>query len=467
MQRLLTIKPDLSQARNNLGLSYYEQGRLEEAHDCFATVLAQDPTYANARINLANTLRILGRPEEARLQLEQHLADHPASADVLNNLGTVLQDLGQAEQARDCLQRALALSPQSQQARWNLSLSQLLLGDYAEGWANFEARWVGCANLNGAYDKPTQSEWRGEALSGKRLLLWAEQGFGDTLQFIRFAERLAEQGATVIVEAQPELLDLLARAPGVSLALARGQALPPYDLHCPLMSLPHRLGITLSAPLTTGAYLHADRERVTHWKERLAHVAGNKVGLTWAGKSRLQNAELAAIDARRSIKLRQVAPLLQHAHCSFFSLQKGAPAVELRETGLPLQDFSDEWGDFADTAAFIANLDLVITVDTAVAHLAGALGKPVWLLNRYDTCWRWLLERADSPWYPTMRQFRQTSAGDWDTVIRSVSDALQSLQFAGKIGRFATMQGPTMTTADTVFPFGRRLHVPAVCAIVY
>jgi tetratricopeptide (TPR) repeat protein len=429
LTRVLALNPELSQARNNLGLSLYDQGRLTEAHACFVATLAHDPAYANARINLANTLRILGRPDAARLQLELLLADSPDSVEVLNNLGTVLQDQGLAQQARDCLERAAALAPASPQVRWNLALSQLLLGDYAAGWANFESRWEGCANLRGAYDKPAHLAWRGESLQGKRLLLWAEQGFGDTLQFIRFAEDVARQGATVIVEAQPELTALISNAPGVTAVVARGKPLPPYDLHCPLMSLPHRLGITLTAAIGRTAYLSADQAQAAQWKTRLAPYPGRKVGLTWAGKSRLQNAELAAVDARRSIKLRQWTPLLQNTHCSFFSLQKGVPTSELREVGLPVHDFSAEWADFADTAAFIANLDLVITVDTAVAHLAGALGKPVWLLNRHDTCWRWLLERADSPWYPTLRQFRQARTGEWEPVIAAAAGELAALPF--------------------------------------
>jgi len=425
LRRVLANNPKLNQARNNLGLSLYDQGRMEEAHDCFATALEHDPAYTNARINLANTLRILGRPLEARAHLEKLIVADPDSAELLNNLGTVLQDLGEAQRARQVLERAVALAPTSAQARWNLALSQLLLGDYAHGWENFEARWEGCANLRGAYDKPAKLAWCGEPLQGKRILLWAEQGFGDSLQFIRFVGDLAQRGATVIVEIQAELARLIAAMPGVAQVVTRGAALPPYDFHCPLMSLPYRLGITDIAMAGRGAYLPLDPDRASHWHARLENFPGKKIGLTWAGRSRLHSAELAAIDVRRSVKLQQLAPIMQTADCRFFSLQKGAPAAEIAANGIALQDFSAEWNDFADTAAFIANLDLVITVDTAVAHLAGALGKPVWLLNRRDTCWRWLPERTDSPWYPTLRQFRQLQAGDWEAVIAAVANALR------------------------------------------
>ncbi len=425
LRRALANNPELNQARNNLGLALYDQGRLEEAHDCFSTALMHDPSYSNARTNLANTLRILGRPTEARAHLEKLIVADPNSAELLNNLGTVLQDLGEAQRARQVLERAVTLAPTSAQARWNLALSQLLLGDYAHGWENFEARWEGCANLRGAYDKPAKLAWRGETLRGKRILLWAEQGFGDSLQFIRFVEDVAQRGAIVIVEIQVELARLIAAMPDVAQVVARGAALPPYDFHCPLMSLPYCLGVGDIAAVGRGAYLPVDPDRANHWGAQLANFPGRKIGLTWAGRSRLQNAELVAIDARRSVKLQQLAPIVQVTHCSFFSLQKGAPTAEITASGFALQDFSAEWDDFADTAAFIANLDLVITVDTAVAHLAGALGKPVWLLNRRDTCWRWLLERADSPWYPTLRQFRQSQAGDWESVIATIANELR------------------------------------------
>ncbi len=306
--------------------------------------------------------------------------------------------------------------------RWNLALSQLLLGDFAQGWKNFEARWEGCAGLTGAYDKPLQRAWRGEAVAGKTILLWAEQGFGDTLQFIRYATTLAKRGAKVVVEVQPELRELAAGVSGVSEAIARGQNLPDYNFHCPLMSLPFLLG---STSFGNTPYLHADVERTSKWHATLAPFAGRKTGLVWAGKSRAGNAELDAIDRRRSMTLAQLAPITATPACSFFSLQKGAPAGELAVAALPIHDFSAQWQDFSDTAAFIANLDLVISVDTSVAHLAGALGKPVWLLNRFDTCWRWGVTKEDSPWYPGLRQFRQSRAGDWNWVIAAVAAELR------------------------------------------
>ncbi len=436
LRRVLELQPDHNQARNNLGLALLEQGRHAESEGCFEAALAQDPGYTNARVNFANALRVRGRHSAAREQLEAVLAVQPDSVEALNNLGTVAQDCGDVELALTLLTRALALSPDSPRIRWNLALAQLQRGDFKNGWSHFESRWEGCANLRGGYGMPKDRAWRGEPLHGKRLLLWAEQGFGDTLQFIRFAQDAAQLGATVSVLAQPEVAALMHNVPGVSEVAAHaapaptpGAPLPAYDFHCPLMSLPHRLGITLDQRALHGdrPYISAAPDKADHWRRRLAGYSGLRVGLVWAGSSRHHSAELAAIDARRSIPLREWAPILAVSGCGFFSLQKGLCASEFDSAAAPaarIHDFSGEWADFSDTAAVIMNLDLVISVDTAVAHLAGAMGKPVWLLNRYDTCWRWLQVRGDTPWYSRLRQFRQPEPGAWGPVVAEVAAEL-------------------------------------------
>lgn len=422
----LKLKPDLNQARNNLGLALHAQGRLRDAQACFEQALAQDPGYSNARINLANSLRILREHARAQHELEAVLQAQPDCIAALNNLGAVFQDIGQPQRALENLTRALELSPDSPQSRWNVALTQLLLGDYANGWRNFESRWTGCDTLRNAQRLPAERQWRGESLAGARMLLWAEQGFGDTLQFIRFAQDVAARGAVVSAMVQPELVRLLQSAAGVSTVLAQGAQLPPYDVHCPLMSLPYHLGVTADAASLHGAaaYLRAAPDAVLAWQQRIGAGAGLKVGLVWAGNSREHDAQHAAIDARRSITLDLMAPLLATRGCRFFSLQKGAAAKELQKSAQHMRDFSAEWSDFADTAALLANLDLVISVDTAAAHLAGAMGKPIWLLNRFDSCWRWLLDRDDSPWYSRLRQFRQPASGEWQPVIAAVAAAL-------------------------------------------
>jgi tetratricopeptide (TPR) repeat protein len=431
LRRTLQMQPENNQACNNLGLALLRQGRLTEARSCFEDALNRDASYASARINLANTLRLLREPAVAQAELQTVLAAAPDSAEALNNLGAVAQDLGDTELALACLSRAHALRPDTPEIRWNLALTQLRMGEFALGWSNFESRWEGCENLRGEYVMPKDRAWHGEPLQGRRLLLWAEQGFGDTLQFIRFASELARRGALVDVIVPAELVVLARSVAGINRVTAQGSPLPDYDFHCPLMSLPHRLQLRLDSVALFGAtpYLTAPPDRVAYWRSRMSGYPGLRVGLVWSGNSRRQSPELAAIDLRRSIPFDQLAPLLAVRGCSFFSLQKGAAAAQCVPAGV-VRDFSHQWTDFAETAAFVACLDLVISVDTAVAHLAGALGKPVWLLNRYDSCWRWLSARRDSPWYATLRQLRQPELGNWKPVI-----AAAAFDLAEAVGR--------------------------------
>jgi tetratricopeptide (TPR) repeat protein len=432
LRQALTLQPQLTQASNNLGIVLQQQGRLAEARVCFEAALTQSPDYQNARVNLACTLRLIGKPELARAELEAVLKAQPNAVDALNNLGAVLQDLGQPDLAQQNLLRAIELSPASPETRWNLSLTQLQLGNFKSGWENFESRWFGCETLRGAYQMPESRAWCGQPLQGKRLLLWVEQGFGDTIQFVRFAQDVAARGATVYLLAQPELADLLRRVRGVNTVVTSQDPLPSYDFHCPLMSLPYRLGVALDVQQLHGGapYLFAEKLRIQAWRDRLRAGQGLKVGLAWAGAARRHSANLEAIDGRRNIALERLTPLLDLRGCTFYSLQKDASSESATVNFSPpgtargMRDFSSEWRDFSDTAAFVANLDLVISVDTAVAHLAGAIGKPVWLLNRYDSCWRWLLNRSDSPWYSSLRQFRQPAPGDWDSLIPIVTAEL-------------------------------------------
>ena len=257
------------------------------------------------------------------------------------------------------------------------------------------------------------------------LLVHSEQGLGDTLQFCRFVPIVA-QGAKIVLEVQPPLHRLLADLPGIAEIVAEGDKLPPFDLHCALLSLPRFLGTSLETIPGEVPYLTADPLLVSAWRRRLAGLAGLKIGLVWAGGPRPDEPAESSVDRHRSMPLARLAALAEVEGVSFVSLQKGPPAAQAAQPppGMVLHDFTAELDDFADTAALVEALDLVISVDTAVAHLAGALGKPVWLLNRFDTCWRWLLGRDDSPWYPTLRQFRQPAAEDWDSVIAAVKAAL-------------------------------------------
>jgi len=302
-----------------------------------------------------------------------------------------------------------------------------LAGRLEAGWKEYEWRWQ-TTQLSGRARDFLAPLWDGTAIEDRTILLHAEQGFGDTLQFCRYVPLIA-CGARIILEVQAPLVRLLSRLPGVTQIVAHGDGLPPFDLHCPLLSLPRAFGTTLDTIPAVTPYLSADPALAANWHERLAGLDDLRIGLVWAGSQRLNRPEEAAFDRRRSIALDAMAPLGEASGVSFISLQKDELAAQAIHPPheMRLHDFTADLHDFEDTAALIVNLDLVISVDTSVAHLAGALGKPVWLLNRFDTCWRWLLNRDDSPWYPTLRQFRQPGPGDWNSMIREVRDALQHL----------------------------------------
>ncbi|MFI4983096.1 MAG: hypothetical protein ACHQIO_22320 [Nevskiales bacterium] len=319
------------------------------------------------------------------------------------------------------------ISPDYPNAHWHESMCRLLIGDFPAGWPKYEWRW---RTEVGANEKRTfaQPLWLGEQnIAGNTVLVHAEQGLGDTIQFCRYATLLANCGAHVVLEVQLPLVRLIASL-GVGTVVAFGDRLPPFDLHCPLLSLPLAFQTTLETIPAPQSYLSADPIQAEAWRRRLAPLPGRRVGLVWAGLARRNQPDAMATDRRRSITLGHLAPLAALPGVSFISLQKGEPATQTRSppAGMQVHDFTDELADFADTAALVVGLDLVISVDTAVAHLAGALGTEVWILNRFDTCWRWLLNRDDSPWYPSARLFRQPSFGDWDSVIDRIGNELRA-----------------------------------------
>jgi hypothetical protein len=308
--------------------------------------------------------------------------------------------------------------PDYADAHFNLAASLLLVGQFDEGWREYEWRWKQekkKPHLRGF----SQPLWDGGDIGDRILLLHAEQGLGDTLQFCRYVPAIAA-GRRVVLEVQRPLVPLLAGLPGLERIVAQGDPLPPFDLHCPLLSLPLVLGTTLETIPGQTPYLRADPQRTAAWRERVGQLDGLKVGLVWAGNQAMSG------DRRRSARLELFSELADLPGVSFVSLQKGPAASQSPPSGLILHDWTDDLQDFGETAALIEALDLVIGVDTAVVHLAGALGRPVWLLNRFDRCWRWLLNRDDSPWYPTLRQFRQSQPGDWRGVLREVRAELQT-----------------------------------------
>jgi Tfp pilus assembly protein PilF len=421
----LAIAPDHPEAHNNIGVALRGLGRLAEAAESYREALRLRPDYPGAHNNLGNVLSDLGRLVEAEASYREALRLRPDCPETHNNLGVVLTELGRPAEALACYERVLAIRPDDASAHFGRSRPLLLRGEYAEGWREFEWRSRGGTAEKVELRGFSEPQWQGEDVAGKTLLLHAEQGFGDTLQFCRYASLVGDT-ARVILEVKPALARLCSSLAGITQVVARGEPLPAFDLHCPLMSLPLAFGTTLDTIPSKVPYLTADPTLVADWRERLTCLDGLRVGLVWAGARRLEP-ELIAIDRRRSITLAMMAPLGEVSGVSFISLQKGEPAAQSANAGLglALHDFTDSLQDFADTAALIEALDLVISVDTSVAHLAGALGKPIWLLNRFDTCWRWLLDRDDSPWYPQLRQFRQPIPGDWTSVMCAVRDALQ------------------------------------------
>jgi len=417
--RAIALKPDYAEAYNNRGAVLGELDRFAEAVESYDRAIARKPNYANAHNNRGLALAELNRFSEALKSYERAIALKPDYAEAFYNRGNVLRDLHRHRQAIDSYERALALKPDYASAHWNLADCRLLLGDFALGWQEYEWRWKLEQRDNARRDF-RQPLWLGEeSLEGRTILLHSELGLGDTLLFCRYATAVASLGGKVILEIQPPLLPLLADLEGVTQAVARGAPLPPFDCHCPLMSLPLAFKTDLDNIPADIPYIRSNAERVAAWQQRLGKKNKPRVGVVWSGSMKLRN-------DRRSMTFAQLLPLISE-WAEWISLQ-----TEVRESDLALlasradvRHLGDELKDFADTAGLIELLDLVVTVDTSVAHVAGAMGKPVWILlpfNPHD--WRWMLDREDSPWYPTARLFRQPASGDWASVTSRVSEEL-------------------------------------------
>ncbi|MBU7442129.1 tetratricopeptide repeat protein [Paraburkholderia fungorum] len=429
--RALASAPDFAPAWNNRACVLRDLGRAADALASCDHALALQPGYPDAWSNRGNALSDLNRPHEARESYQRALELAPAFADAWNNLGLTQVDLNEHAQALHSYERALTVNPAAAETHWNRSLCLLQLGQLEAGWAEYEWRWER-SRIKASRRTFAQPLWLGDfSINGKTILLHAEQGLGDTLQFCRYAKTVSKLGAKVVLEVPRELMRLMSTLDGVNQLIEAGHALPPFDCHCPLLSLPLACKTDLASIPSKTPYLFADPQASREWHERIAAPAQKclNVGLVWAGGNRPHVAELRKNDARRSITFERLAPILDVPNVRFFSLQKGPAARQLQhdDSHLDVIDYTEELDDFADTAALVANLDLVISVDTSTAHLAGALDKPVWILNRFDTCWRWMLERTDTPWYAQAKLFRQPALGDWDSVIRNVRDALVEL----------------------------------------
>ena len=406
--------PDHVDAHNNLGNIWKAKGPLGRGHRLLsAGTGAQSPLRAKPTTIWGRSWCSGGQLPEALACFEQALAIDEHYAEAHSNRGVALQGQGRFPEALAAYQRAIQLQPEGAEPRYNRSMLLLLLGDLPQGWAEYEWRWRR-REMRPLVRNLPRPLWDGGDLGGQTLFLHAEQGLGDTLQFIRYLPQVLQRNGQVIVECQAELKSLLWQSGPAVQWMEAGEPLPAFDWHCPLLSLPRVLGTTLSSLPRPIPYLQAQAEAVQHWRERLAAESrGGKVGLVWAGRPQHKN------DRHRSLNLSALTPLGSVPNTSFYSLQKGPAAQQAQSPpgGMRLIDHTEELKDFADTAALVANLDLVISVDTAVVHLAGAMGKEVWVLLPFVPDWRWLLEREDSPWYPSLRLFRQPALGDWDSVI--------------------------------------------------
>lgn len=422
LERAITIAPHFAEAHNNLGAAFRDAGRYDEAVAACRQALALRPKFAEAYSNLGRSLRDMGREADAVQAYRQAIALMPEGAEAYTNLVIVLKDMGRLDEAVEAARQLVAFKPDSPEAHYNLAFVLLRRGDFAEGWREYEWRWLVKDFPTHRWSSP-KPQWDGSPLAGRSILLYCEQGFGDILQFIRYAPLVAERGGRVIVMCPEELRRLFDSLPDVVqfVLLRPNEPLPAFDVQCSLMSLPLAFGTTTETVPASVPYLRAAPGDVDHWRKRLAAgPAGRKVGLVWAGRPTHTN------DRNRSIALSLLAPLAAVPGVEFYSLQKGDAASQAKNPPdrMRLTDWTDELSDFADTAALITNLDLVIAVDTAVAHLTGALGKPVWLLAPRVGDWRWPADRDDSAWYPTLRLFRQCATGQWDEVIARVARAL-------------------------------------------
>ena len=418
--RAIELKPDYAEAYYNLGSALHTSGRFDEAIDAYKEAITIKPDYAKAHYNLGNTLKEQENLDEAVTSYKQAITIKPDYVMAYNNLGTILQEQGKIDEAAECYSRAIRLKPDYADAHLNKALTSLLNGNFKSGWQEYEWR---LRTKNYALRNFNHPMWDGKPLNEKSILIHTEQGFGDTIQFIRYLPMVQAQGGRVIFECLPDLICLLKNSNGFDNIIEKkssGKLSEQFDVHVPLLSLPGLFGTTVGSIPSDIPYIAADPRLIDQWRIRLDDDHKCKIGIVWAGNPNHKK------DHSRSCSLSDFATLAGIPELSIYSLQKGPASVEVNKWpgGEEIIKLDSEIHDFADTAAIIANLDLVISVDTVVAHLAGAMGKPVWTLLPFVPDWRWLLNRTDSPWYPSMRLFRQTRANDWSGMFKRLKQTL-------------------------------------------
>jgi tetratricopeptide (TPR) repeat protein len=461
-RRALGLRPNFAEAYNHLGIAVEAQGKLEEAVDHYQAALRLRPEFPEALSNLGRLLRLQGRYDEAAARSHKAVLLNPDLVEAYVNLGNVFLQTGQFAQARAALQEAirrrpqlvdvinlqgtlamkegrlddalayfdeaLRLQPDNADSHFSRGLVLLLTGDLERGWPEYEWRWrvKEAQSLLVVAHARIRPFWNGLPIAAKTIHVHAEQGLGDTMQFLRYLPMVKNLGARVIFACPEPLIPLASRCAGFDRIIPLGPEMPDCDEHTPLMNLPRIFGTTLATIPAQVPYVFSDPALVDHWRRELAGYPGRKVGIAWQGSAKNLH------DALRSMPLRSFAPLARVPGVHLFNLQKGPGSEQIAELSgqfklIDLGSRLDTTGAFVDTAAVMMNLDLVITSDTAIAHLAGALGRPVWVVLSYAPDWRWMLQREDSPWYPTMRLFRQGAVGRWDDVFERMAAELSAL----------------------------------------
>jgi len=421
-EQALALNPQHADAHFKRGSTLQRLNRLEEALASYDKVLAIDPQHADAHYNRGTVMQAYGRQDEAIECFEKSLAINPDEALAYNNLGILQAEQLRVEDAIECFDKATGLMPDYAQTYWNKSLLLILTGKYQEGWKLYEWRFK-TDSLKGNYYKFPKLAWRGEEdIRGKHLLIYAEQGLGDTIHFCRYLTQISALGAEIILEIPKTLVPFISTLNCPMTIVAKGSPLPRFDAYCPMMSLPYAFNTTVETIPAKTPYLFSDKDKVQRWQKKMGDKKGLRVGLVWSGSA------LHTDDLNRSIRLEELLPLTIFP-IEWHSMQKEYQEYDLEylKQHPEIQQHQEELNDFSDTAALVECMDLVISVDTSVAHVAGSIGKPVWILLPFAPDFRWMLDREDSPWYPTARLFRQSRAGDWQSVVAKVQSELSAM----------------------------------------
>ena len=449
--RAMRAAPDVPELLNTYGVVLQSLERFSDSIEYYSRAIALKPSHANAANNLGSVYWRLDNPDAALRYFDVAVNVEPKYAEALHNKAKALHEMQRLNDAIACYDQLIANNSRHAEAYWHKSLALLALGDYRAGWNLYEFRWLSEQNIHIGERGPDSTMWRGESLaSNTRLLVYHEQGLGDTIQFCRYLRLLAAHHKNILACVPDSLARLLRGQGGFGDVRGLSAPVPAFDLHVPLMSMPLLTGTTLdNIPFSGGAYLKALPDDVSVWRRRLDQFSAESgnvqrtlmVGLVWSGGEHSQNLTFRRVNRRRNVSLEMIASRLDIAGITFVSLQKGEPAESLlrdRETQYwnagRIFNASRYLSDFADTAGLIANLDVIVSVDTSTAHLSAAMGKPTWILNRYDSCWRWLSDREDSPWYRSVKLYRQGSDRDWTPVLDRVAEDLRRASSALALG---------------------------------